>query len=923
MPTAARFNNNGDLMVVDGEIIEGYTDSLSFDGVSGTNAKYVVCSTAMNTGLTDVTFECWFYAKAWSDWGAVLGNFDHGVNKGINIIPYSTTSIKLMVGDGTTAYGSGSFSMITLKTPISLNTWYHAAVVYTSSTTTIELFINGISQGTVTRTMTAAGTATVIGTWANSYQTGYIFNGMIRECRQWNIPRTSTQILANMSDDVTGQNGLIGYWKCTDPYSYTLTDYSGNGYNGSITRAIRVFSGSSPITVTGNNGNSIRSTGSGVITVPVSTILNPTAFTFDFLVLNAKNGNWVKIIDRNNGSWGSTTYDLPWTIGYGPSGDLWVSVQTTNGITGGYVGLTLLEGIPYRLTVTYDPTIGLKIYWNGALKKSYTLVGSITYTNALQMKYATNLIGQLYFVRMYNRALTDAEVLSSVNGDIITGSSLIGEWLFEEESGTTAYDTSGNLLHATMDAALTRVIRNRNIGVMDEFIEDRKDTLVFDGTTGLVSIPATSTLNPANITIEARFKWNGIRYTAASSNDWNTLYCVGNGYGVANGYCILINRDSTLTTNEIRFYISNTSVITYSSATFDTNEHSIACTYDGTTASIILDGVVVATKAITSTITATSLPVTIGAKYTGYNFGGSLRGVAVWNYAKTLAQVKADFNSDLATGSETGLIGLWKMLEEGGSYVYDLSSNANHGTISGGVTRSYSGNSGLTSFGANNKMFIAGELQEAALNHIQFTGTDGYANTGYNPIATSDITNIVTIEAWVRLNNTAGGVQTIASNFESGGFGFEIGTDFKPYFQIYVSGYKLAISSLALGDTTWYHLAGVYDGANMYLYVNGILRTSNLAVTGNIGNSGQPFAIGSNPPGASTTFRGYIRDVRMWNVARTQAQIQASMNSELTGTETGLIGYWKCRESYGTKLYDSSPKGNHATLTGSYQRLFI
>ena len=37
---------------------------------------------------------------------------------------------------------------------------------------------------------------------------------------------------------------------------------------------------------------------------------------------------------------------------------------------------------------------------------------------------------------------------------------------------------------------------------------------------------------------------------------------------------------------------------------------------------------------------------------------------------------------------------------------------------------------------------------------------------------------------------------------------------------------------------------------------------------------------------------GQISDVRIWNVARTPAEIQANYTNRLTGTEPGLVGYW-------------------------------
>ncbi|MFK5971063.1 MAG: hypothetical protein QM487_13225 [Candidatus Marithrix sp.] len=45
--------------------------------------------------------------------------------------------------------------------------------------------------------------------------------------------------------------------------------------------------------------------------------------------------------------------------------------------------------------------------------------------------------------------------------------------------------------------------------------------------------------------------------------------------------------------------------------------------------------------------------------------------------------------------------------------------------------------------------------------------------------------------------------------------------------------------------------------------------------------------------GESTNyFSGEIDEVRIWSVARSQAEIQASMNSTLTGSESGLAAYY-------------------------------
>ena len=61
-------------------------------------------------------------------------------------------------------------------------------------------------------------------------------------------------------------------------------------------------------------------------------------------------------------------------------------------------------------------------------------------------------------------------------------------------------------------------------------------------------------------------------------------------------------------------------------------------------------------------------------------------------------------------------------------------------------------------------------------------------------------------------------------------------------------------------------------------------------------------------------FNGGLDEVRLWNVVRTQSEVQAAMLLDLTGTEPGLAAYWRFNEGTGTTVADDGP-GNHiATL---------
>jgi len=53
-----------------------------------------------------------------------------------------------------------------------------------------------------------------------------------------------------------------------------------------------------------------------------------------------------------------------------------------------------------------------------------------------------------------------------------------------------------------------------------------------------------------------------------------------------------------------------------------------------------------------------------------------------------------------------------------------------------------------------------------------------------------------------------------------------------------------------------------------------------------------------------------IDEVRIWNVARTPAQIQTYMTQPVTRTAPGLVANWRFNEGRGVYVYDSTP--NHA-----------
>lgn len=110
----------------------------------------------------------------------------------------------------------------------------------------------------------------------------------------------------------------------------------------------------------------------------------------------------------------------------------------------------------------------------------------------------------------------------------------------------------------------------------------------------------------------------------------------------------------------------------------------------------------------------------------------------------------------------------------------------------------------------------------------------------------------------------------------------------------------------------WTHVAGTYDGVNVTLYINGT-AVRQIPFTEAIGAGSTGLYIGGTNNGY---FQGLIDDVRLWNVVRTQNDIQSALDSVLTGNESGLAGYWPMDSTYisGSDVVTIDKTSNHNDL---------
>src|SRR6185295_9947569 len=108
----------------------------------------------------------------------------------------------------------------------------------------------------------------------------------------------------------------------------------------------------------------------------------------------------------------------------------------------------------------------------------------------------------------------------------------------------------------------------------------------------------------------------------------------------------------------------------------------------------------------------------------------------------------------------------------------------------------------------------------------------------------------------------------------------------------------------------WIHFAMTWDGTSVRAFVNGVERATKSATGAQttLMTGRTPLIVGGYPP---AYFNGMFDELRVWNVARSAAELTATMHQSLTGTEAGLTGYWKFDETSGTTAADSATPAGH------------
>lgn len=784
----------------------------------------------------------------------------------------------------------------TLSAGMNLNDgrWHHVAGTYDG--TTAKIFVDGVLKNSGVKAWTFVNAGNLAIGRAGDGSSEY-FKGFIDEVKIYNYPRTQKQIVEDMNAGHPAGGSPVGsqtlYWKMDEGYSANLKDSSPQNITGTFT-CFGASCTNPSWKNEGKYGKALYFTGSGATGAYVTASpINLSSTTGSQITIST----WIKPETTQNG----TGWILRNGVGYDENYGLNLASSPTNGNFP--VTMTWYDGVGFRSMVTtgyYVPTSTwsqltviisqgqwMKVYVNGAYKEQ------VNWNNANSVQSSTSFNigghngttyqmfnGHLDEFKIYSSALTEDEVkldynrgasmvlgamsdTSGLSGGSIASSSAtasycvpggtdscnppVGEWNFEEKTGTNAYDTSGN----------------GNTGVLTNgptWTTGKVGTAVnFNANDKHVDIGAAKFDTLTNATVEMWFYYTGTfdanrllfyRYKDGT-NRQPIFVSYSGGYGnklvfenIVGGSNRGITSDSTISTN------------TWYHATF-------TCGTGGM--KMYLNGVQQAsTNATTDCFSSIAATVNNKIGWTANTFIGTLDQVKIYDYVRTQAQIAYDYNRG-------GPIAHYKFDECQGITANDSSGNGNSGTITIGATVPQSSVGTCTVVDTATAWYNgATGKYNASLN---FDGVDDWVSAGQ--ILSTDQTKSFTFAAWAKA--ASGGMGTwrtiVGTNTSFAQIAFSSSNDIR--FGQNGGGGWWQTGPTIVADT-WYHVVGIYDGTNARLYVNGNLVSGPTART--FASAHGVTVMGRYQTGGGEWMNGQIDDVRIYNYALTPVQIKSVFN---------------------------------------------
>jgi len=862
----------------------------SFDGVD----DYVNAGNGASLNITGaITIEAWVY------WTAETNTLQFIVRKfnsgdGNDRIYWYVEKSNGLLHAGT--YTGAVFQEV--STTISANTWNHIVWVYNKDdgSNQMKLYVNSIikSQNTYTRQI-----PTTTGSWTLGGSSGNQFNGSIDEVRIYNYARTPSQIAEDYAGGA-GRKQPVGHWKFDEGYGITANNsgIGGSSLNGAMTNFAAPATADSGWTNSGKFGKALKFDG----TDDMATITNSTVIDLnDNLNAGFTIMGWVNADTAGEGSggqifWkGANNYLRVDTLS---AGRLDIEGKLDLATTDANLNLssTIATGAWNHIAMSYDGAAKITLWLNGVNKGSNTGSGATTAeSNNLLIGGTTtdNFDGAIDDFKIYSYELTEDEIREEYNsgvttklgstgttsagapddsanrtycipGDTSTCNPPVAYWNFDEGTGATVNDITGNNNTGAWNGTGSRWTIGK-IGKGGSFNGSNDYIDAGNGASLNITGAMTVELWFNNKQLSASSGLKGVvgkmRWASSSDNQ---------------GWLLRFSNQQLVFISQHNLYEQVNFLSSFSANTW----YHVAIVYNGTNLTKYVNGNQDSISAITQWLPTTN-SLLIGSSYgTAENFNGTIDDVRIYNYARTPAQVAWDYNRGKPVAE-------WKFDECSGATANDASGNGNNGTITIGATGAQNGLGSCAGVDTSKAWYNgrAGKINSA----MSFDGVDDYAGVADSSVL--DLTSF-TLSSWVKINQykLSGIVSKSSPGPDTSGknINYAIGIDASGYGGVAfeeTDGTDHALSSVSiLPLDTWVHFTGSYDYASgvFKVYINGKLDAQKTEGTFQPELNAQMVGIANGildgVPSAGYYFNGLIDDVKIFNYALTPAQVKIEYN---------------------------------------------
>ena len=797
----------------------------------------------------------------------------------------------------------GTASAAELSVP--LNEWTHVAVSKTKESA--RLFVNGAfkweATGTsLTNTLSISYLAAIgcertghNNATALSATINRVFQGKLTDVRLWTVARTDEEIAANYATRLTGaETNLFLYVPFSDgtaggsvaknwaegldlvvPPTQQLVE------DASLDAKIAPPDGQAPASAPALHSSRISKA-----SIRTDVKLTTRTYTLE---------TWAMIDRAHTGS-----TERSYLMGQYVGGDktTWVSlcIEGTTmtprffiGSSSPIISDTNIEvGKWFHLAGTRDADGNVKLYLNGRQVGSGTRSVGAPPDDVMELfntgsvpNNNTSMHGCLREARVWNRARTAEEIASGyMRAASGREEGLLGCWPLDEDGGDVFNKVTGAQ------------------GVMTRSTEGMFNT-------GFTWLPAYTLhseragkgiatdvkITSSDFTMETWARFPAI--DAASIN-----YLMGQYVGGNRTTWVSLMFSGNSRQPSVRVGSSGDGIIVTSNTGVTLGEwFHLAATRSGTDVTLYLNGTVVGT----GTALTTDPPPDANFQLfnTGNNtaFGGDLREVRVWSYARTQAEIVAAMPK-AATGKETGLVGCWP-----------LTDSRSGAKVLNRVTR------GVHNFGTGNSWVAESKVPDLApMEEVAAAELAPVLDGAWFSVArTSEKIDVqdFTFETWARVTAwmDADHWTPLFNQWRNGSSApecFAMGFSETDHFGVYFSGadgdgnaggWQVVDAPTLLGR--WAHYAATREGSTLKLYVNGELKktvenyttlspwseTDQITLT--LGGTDDRYAAENG-----RSLCGSMREARVWNRARSGDEIRETMRQRLYGSEPGLVGYW-------------------------------